>query len=91
MPISDCSPSYADPRPAPADHLRVSADHHVVTPFEEARRRAYDIVVVGGGGTAAVFLTGLLRLRPEARVLVLEQGPFLLPPTPRISAWPSSR
>ncbi|MEU7581325.1 GMC oxidoreductase [Streptomyces sp. NPDC041068] len=57
----------------------LSAEHHVVSDLDDVRHRAYDFVIVGGGGTAATFLTGLLRRRPDARVLVLEQGPFLLP------------
>ncbi|MGW7197586.1 GMC oxidoreductase [Streptomyces chryseus] len=64
---------------SPPRHQVLSAEHHVITDFDDVRRRAYDYVVVGGGGTAAAFLTGLLARRPHARVLVLEQGPFLLP------------
>lgn len=54
-------------------------EQQLATPFADAARRTYDVVVLGGGCTAAVVVTGLLARRPGTRVLVLEQGPFLLP------------
>jgi choline dehydrogenase-like flavoprotein len=54
-------------------------DEHLFTTFEQAAARTYDVVVVGGGGTGSVLVATLLRSWPDARVLVLEQGPFLLP------------
>lgn len=56
-----------------------SGSHHVVVPFEEAKTSEYDYIVVGGGGTAAAFIEALLGRAPSTRILVLEQGPFLLP------------
>ncbi|MBF4625863.1 GMC oxidoreductase [Clavibacter sp. VKM Ac-2872] len=43
----------------------------------------FDYVVVGGGGTAAAFIDATLRQRPEARVLVLEQGGSMTPTHPQ--------
>lgn len=57
--------------------LRVEA--LFVTPFEVARSHEYDVIIVGGGGTSATLLERVLQSRPSAKVLVLEQGPYLLP------------
>lgn len=56
-----------------------SAASHLTVPFDTARERTYDYVVLGGGGTAAAFITEVVARRPSARILVLEQGAFLLP------------
>ncbi|PJJ05053.1 choline dehydrogenase-like flavoprotein [Streptomyces sp. 2333.5] len=40
---------------------------------------SFDHLVVGGGLVGTVMASELLARNPEARVLVLEQGPFLLP------------
>ncbi|WP_185277792.1 GMC oxidoreductase [Leifsonia shinshuensis] len=58
---------------------RLTADSHLTVSFDVACKRRYDYVVLGGGGTAAAFVTGVLARRPTARILVLEQGSFLLP------------
>lgn len=63
--------------PAPGDATLV--EQQLTIPFEDAAARTYDVVLVGGGATAAVLLAGLRARRPGTRVLVLEQGPFLLP------------
>ncbi|MFF2627546.1 GMC oxidoreductase [Kitasatospora griseola] len=47
--------------------------------FEEAAAGDFDVIIVGGGATAAVTLKKLLQLAPDTRVLLLEQGPYLLP------------
>jgi hypothetical protein len=53
-------------------------DHHVTTSLGEVRGE-FDYVLVGGGGTAAAFIDAVLERSPDARILVLEQGTFLLP------------
>ncbi len=57
---------------------RTGADH-LTTTYETVREREYDYIVLGGGGTAAAFIDGVRARRPSARILVLEQGPYLLP------------
>lgn len=63
-------------RPAEAP---ASADHHVVSAFADACDKTFDFVFLGGGGTAAAFLHAVLTESPDARVLILEQGAFLVP------------
>ncbi|MEY9854232.1 choline dehydrogenase-like flavoprotein [Leifsonia sp. EB41] len=55
-----------------------SAASHLTVSFDTACSRRYDYVVLGGGGTAAAFIAGVVARRPAARILVLEQGAFLL-------------
>ena len=54
------------------------ADHHVTSSYADIDG-TWDYILIGGGGTAAAFIDTLLERRSEARVLVLEQGRFLLP------------
>ncbi|MFD8478807.1 GMC oxidoreductase [Kitasatospora sp. NPDC059673] len=63
--------SHADPAQGLEELLLAS--------FEEAAAGDFDVIIVGGGATAAVTLKKLLQLAPGTRVLLLEQGPYLLP------------
>src|SRR5690242_4217677 len=49
-----------------------------LTPFQEARGRDFDYVIVGGGCVGATVALALLEKDPNARVLVLERGGLLL-------------
>jgi choline dehydrogenase-like flavoprotein len=50
-----------------------------LTSFAKARERSYTHVIVGGGCVGTTVADALLRRDRKARVLVLEQGDFLLP------------
>ena len=50
-------------------------------PFVGGRQRPFDVVVIGGGSFGSVVAAGLFLRDPtrSRRILVLEQGPFVLP------------
>lgn len=47
--------------------------------FSDARERNFDFIIIGGGATGSITLHKLLAINPDVRVLLIEQGPYLLP------------
>jgi len=56
-----------------------SLDEHVFSRFDEVAAREWDYVMIGAGCTGTITAHKILERQPEARVLLLEQGPHLLP------------
>jgi choline dehydrogenase-like flavoprotein len=56
-----------------------SLDEHVFSRFDEVAAREWDYVVIGAGCTGTITAHKILERRPGARLLLLEQGPYLLP------------
>src|SRR5437870_4913866 len=54
-------------------------DSYCFSTLDDVSRRAFDYVIVGGGLMGTVLARELLTRDSAARVLVLEQGPYLLP------------
>jgi len=54
-------------------------DTSLLSTLAEVADREFDYVVAGGGCVGTALTHTLLRCRPHARVLILEQGPVLIP------------
>ncbi|GAB3834560.1 hypothetical protein [Dactylosporangium cerinum] len=54
-------------------------DEHLFADFADVAARQFDYVIVGAGCTGTIVAHQVLREQPQARVLLLEQGPYLLP------------
>lgn len=61
------------------DHPKSSVDKYLFSRFEDVASQSYDYLVLGGGCTASALVRRVLRNRPSARVLLLDQNSFLLP------------
>jgi choline dehydrogenase-like flavoprotein len=76
--------SYGYPTPGPQNPTGTQIMDQIFflteDEWHEARDRGkFDYIVVGSGFCAYAFASRVLETRPEARLLVLERGPFFLP------------
>jgi hypothetical protein len=47
--------------------------------FDQVKSATYDYIVIGGGAYGTSFAHRTLQLRPQARILILEKGDYLIP------------
>lgn len=72
---------YPVPGPQNTDVNEMAAKAFFVGPAQWAQiqQQAFDFIVIGTGPTGVAFIEQALRNKPQARILVLERGGFVLP------------